>query len=141
MKKIILAALLAVSLSASAQQLGNLSGTLLSSSARTATSVVTPDQTNPQWRGGHFIINVSAYTRGTYTPTIQAKDPASGTYYPILIGSAISSTGTTVLKVYPGITAVANGATSDILPRTWRLSFAGTSTPTMTFGVGMFLEQ
>lgn len=120
---------------------GNLSAILLPSAARTATSVVSADITNTQWRGGHFIVNVSAYASGTYTPTIQGKDPASGTYYTILEGNAISATGTTVLKVYPGATPIAGGVASDIIPKTFRVSMAASSTATVTYSVGASLSQ
>lgn len=137
----LLAALLLLPALVFAQQSGNLSGVLLPSAARTAASVATIDQTNCCWKGGHVTINVTAYTSGNYTPVIQAKDPVSGTYYPVLSGTAISSTGITVLKVYPGIGAVQYGSTSDVLPKVWRVLLTGASSPSMTFSVGMFLEQ
>lgn len=141
MKKIIAITLILFASVAGAQQLGNLTGTVLTSSARTATQTLSPDITNPQWRGGHFIIDVSAYTSGTLTPTIQGKDSASGQYYDILVGSAISATGVTVLKVYPGIAASANAAASDVLPRVWRFKMTGTATPVVTYSVGSQLVQ
>jgi hypothetical protein len=116
----------------------NLQGTILPSLARSATTVTSADQINVQWKGGHFIVNVSAYTSGNYTPTIQGKDPISGNYYTVLAGPAINSTSTTVLLVYPGSAATATGA-NNFLPRTWRVSLAGASTPVMTFSVGMQL--
>lgn len=139
--KLLALALFAVCTAASAQQQGNLSATLLASGARTAATVNSADITNPSWRGGHIIITTSAFTSGTYTPTIQGKDPATGNYYTILAGAAISGAGTVVMRVYPGITAVTNLAASDFLPRVWRVTLVGASTPSMTFSVGAFLEQ
>lgn len=113
---------------------------LLASAARTAATVSSADQTNPQWHSVQVIINVSAYTSGSYTPTIQGKDPVSGNYYTLLTGAALSGTGTTVLSVGPGVTAATNTAAGLYLPRTWRITFAGAATPSMTFSVGAVLE-
>jgi len=49
----------------------------------------------------------------------------------------LNSTGTTVLTVYPGLTAAANVTVNDVLPRTWRVITAiGGSTPAVTATVG-----
>lgn len=118
----------------------NLSSTILPSLARTATTVVSPDQVNVQWTGATIVINVSARTSGTYTPTIQGKDPVSGNYFTLLVGSGISSTGTTALTVGKGVTAATNVSAGTPLPKTWRISLAGTATPSMTFSVGASLN-
>jgi len=107
---------------------------------QTATTVNSPVQNNFNYRGGHFIINVVTATSGNYTPHIQAQDPISGIWYDILVGSAISTVGTTVLKVYPGIGASANASASDILPLTWRVQLIGASTPSMVISVSAYLE-
>lgn len=118
----------------------NIGGSLLASGARTATAS-SPDTANVSGRGVHVIIVISAYTSGTWTPTIQGKDPVSGNYYTLLTGAGLTGTGTTVLKVYPGITASANVAASDIVPRTWRVQVAGSASPVATFSVGFSLIQ
>lgn len=122
-------------------QLQNLATQILPSASRTAATVDSADQTNAGWRGVHVIINVSAYVSGAYTPYVQAKDPVSGTYYDILVGSAITATGITVLKIYPGMATISNGASADFLPRIWRVHLVGASTPSMTFSVGAFLQD
>ena len=66
-------------------------------------------------------MNISAISGTTITPTIQGKD-ALGAYYPILAGASAVSTGTTVMKVCPGIGTVVNGSTSDMLPDVYRFS-------------------
>jgi hypothetical protein len=142
MKKLLSSVLLVVGVFvASLAGAQNFQGTLLPSLSRTATTVNTTDQSNYQFRGVSVVINVSAFVSGTYTPTIQGKDPVSGTYYTILTGVAISGTGITVLKVYPGITATTNISVSDILPKTWRVTLAGATSPSMTFSVGVMLSQ
>jgi len=137
-KKIVLAALLIANIS-NAQQ-ANTSVTPLPLTTQTAATVNSPSQTNTNYRGGHFIIKVVTATSGTYTPRIQGYDPISQAWYDILVGSAISAAGTTVLKVYPGIGVVANGSASDILPLTWRVQLIGASTPNMIFSVSAYLE-
>lgn len=112
----------------------------LVSTAQTATTVNSVDQSNLVALGGHFVVNVSAFTSGTYTPHVQGKDPVSGAYYDILVGPAIGATGTTILKVYPGIGAIANAASPDILPLTWRVQLIGASTPSMMISVAVYLD-
>ncbi len=141
MKNILVGMLFAVSALCFGQvNTGNLPAQIIASGARTAATVNSGDQTNSQWHRAHIIINVSAYTSGNYTPHIQGKDPVSGTYYDILVGTAIASTGITILKVGPGFGSIPNGATADMLPQAWRVQLIGVSTPSMTFSVGAFLE-
>lgn len=122
-------------------QLQNLAVEILPSAARSAAEVVSTDQTNSGWRGAHIIVNVSAFSSGTYTLYVQGKDPVSGTYYNILVGSALAATGISIYKIYPGISTVANGSAADILPRIWRVRFVGAATPTMTFSVGAVMQN
>lgn len=137
MKKLILAVLFSLfSVTSFAQ---NISGVLAASAARTATFTST-DQTNVQWRGVHVIVDITAFTSGTWTVTIQGKDPVSEKYYTLLTGAALAGTGTTVYKVYPGIVAVANASVPDFLPKTWRVVVTGAATPVATFSVGFNLE-
>lgn len=121
-------------------QAGNLQSTILPSAARTAVQVNSADQNNLTWSGVHVTVNVSAFTAGSYTPKIQGKDPVSGVYYDLLVGPSIAATGITILKIYPGMAVVANGAASDFLPRVWRVQLNGT-TPSMTISVGANLQQ
>lgn len=119
----------------------NLNCRLLSSTARTTTSVVvTPDQDNAQWSGVVVMLNISTYTSGTFTPTIQGKDPVSGNYYTILTGTGqVTSVGSPfVLRVYPGASPT-TAFVNDILPRTWRVSVLGTATPSAVYSVGCSL--
>lgn len=114
----IAAALLITPMAARAQSSGNVACSVIAAGVKTSTSN-SADLGNTQWRGVHFIVNVSSYTSGTWIPKIQGKDSISGNYYDILVGPTISGAGATVMKVYPGLTAGSNVA-NDILPRTWR---------------------
>lgn len=116
---------------------------LLASAARTAT-VDSDDQRDANAEAVHVIVNVTAVagTSPSMTARIQGRDPASGGYYDLLVGSAITATGMTVLKVGPGLGAVANGAAADILPDVWRVRCEiGGTTPSFTFSVGAVLGE
>lgn len=143
MKKILAALLLVGMLLAPAygQQSGNVAATILPSAVHNTAQISSADQTNCCWNALHVIVNISTWTTGNYTPKIQAKDPVSGNYYDLLVGPALSSTGTTVLKIGAGFVPTANASAADFLPKTWRVQMNGASTPSMTFSVGAFLEQ
>lgn len=102
--------------------------TLLASGAVSANGQ-SADQTNVNARGVKVYIATGAFGTGesTMTVTIQGKDPVSGQYFAILQSAQLSASGFVVLTVYPGIAAAANVSASDVLPRTWRVSFNATN--------------
>jgi hypothetical protein len=109
--------------------------THLASAARTATESGA-DTINYNARGGHFVIDVSAVTgAASITVDVEAKDPVSGVYYSLLNSAAISTVSTVVLKIYPGITPVANAAASDILPREYRVTVTHANADSITYSV------
>lgn len=103
------------------------------STARTATSSAVETVGS---KGGVFIINVSAVSA---TPsvvfTIKGVDPGSDATWTILTSAAITSTGTTALKIYPGITAAANVAVSDILPEAVTITATHADGDSITYSV------
>jgi hypothetical protein len=110
------------------------SGALITHAAASA-GVNSADQVNVVARGLHLVIDITTITgtTPTLTVTIEGKDPTSGKYYTILASAALNATGTTVLKVYPGLTASANAVANDVLPRTWRVrTTIGGTTPAVT---------
>jgi len=113
--------------------------TLFASQARTATENGA-DQTGSNALGLHLVIDVTSVT---LTPsvvfTIQGKDAASGKYYTILASAAITGTGTTVLRVYPGLAAAANTVANDVLPDTWRVIATHGDADSITYSVGASL--
>jgi hypothetical protein len=120
---------------------------ILASAARTATPTIS-DQSDPNAEGVHIIINVTALTATPQvTPKIQGKDPVSGSYYDILVGSTITdvTVGTPpaiiVLKVGPGLTPVANGAAADYLPDTWRVVMTHGDADSITYSIGAVLAE
>lgn len=101
------------------------------------------DQVNPYASGLTLVIDITNITGGTpaFTVTIEGKDPVSGKYYTILATTALAVTGTTVLKVYPGLVVAANSAANAPLPKTWRVKYAFTgTTPTVTAKIGASLH-
>jgi hypothetical protein len=113
--------------------------TLFASAARTATANGS-DINNLRFRGAHIVIDVTA---ASATPsvvfTVQGKDAVSGKYYTILASAAITGTGTTTLRVFPGATAAANTVANDFLPRTWRIIATHADTDSITYSVGASL--
>ena len=94
---------------------------------------------NLHWRGAQIGVNITAIT-GTspsITVIVEGFDAASGQYYTLLSSAALTATGFTLLTVYPGVTAAANGAAATVLPEVWRIRYtiAGT-TPAITETIG-----
>ena len=119
---------------------GNTTLTVFSSSARTATSN-SSDQTNYNHRGALIYINVTSITSSpSVVFTVTGKDPIGVTNYnTILTSAAITGTGLTVLKIYPGVTVSANVAVSDVLPRTWRVTATHGNADSITFSVAAYM--
>lgn len=112
---------------------------LLASAERDKTTN-SPDQVNHCGRGVHVILDVTAKEGSpSIVLKIQGKDPASGGYYDILEGVAVTAVSTNVYKVHPEMTAETNVVAKDILPRTWRVAVIYTGTPStdkITYSVG-----
>lgn len=115
---------------------------LLASASRTATTNSTT-QTNRNWKGLHCVIDVTVHGGGLgIVPRIQGLAPnvSGGTFYDILIGTTIAATGVIVLKVYPGIGALAGGAANDLLPYNWRFQMTALDGTAHTYVVEAELE-
>lgn len=106
---------------------------ILGSAARTA-SVNTADYRADGHRGVVVLIDVTAIAA---TPsvvfTVQGK--IGSTYYDMLASAAVTNTGQTILKVYPGITAAANASVSDILPESWRVKAVNGDADSITYSI------
>lgn len=89
-------------------------GTVQTLTAQGAGTVTTGSLDTQQARGCLVFINVTAVT-GSLTVTLQGLS-SGGTAYTVLASAAISATGLTVLRVYPGLTASANAVASDVIP-------------------------
>jgi hypothetical protein len=119
--------------------MNNFNAEIMASASRTATTS-SSDIKNSGHIGGHIIIDVTVLTAGaSIVPTIQGKDSVSGKYYTLLTGVAITATGTTVYRIYPGIVAVTNLAISDILPSEFRVVMTAADTKAVTYSIGINL--
>lgn len=120
---------------------GTIGQTIYASAARTATPTAATFSSSGR-RGLHVVINVTAVTATpSVVPTIDAYDSLSQVWYTLLAGSAITATGATVLKVYPGIAAQANAAASDVLPGQWRVLMTHGDADSITYSVAAYLVQ
>lgn len=114
--------------------------TVLASAARTA-SVNSDTFTNAYGhRGVEIVIDATA---AAATPsvvfTIQGYSSLGDDYYTILASAAITGTGTTILRVYPGLTAATNVTANDVLPAQWRVSVAAGDADSLTYSVNALL--
>jgi hypothetical protein len=112
---------------------------VLASAARTADQTQA-DQTNQGARGILVFLDVTDNaSSGSITLEIDGKDPASGKYYALLTGTAVTSTGTVVYRVFPGAAVSANASANDALPRTWRVKVTTNNANAITYSVGAVL--
>jgi hypothetical protein len=112
--------------------------TIYASAARTATPTAVTKRVD-RWRGCIVTIDVTAIAA---TPSVVPKIEgvtSSGAVYVILTGAAITATGQTALKVYPGITAAANVAVSDVLPQTIKVTLTHGDADSITYSVDLVL--
>jgi len=89
-------------------------------------------ETNFNARGVVCIINITAITGTSITVTLKGRDTADAVDYPILASAALTGVGTAVLRVYPGLIAVANATANDILPRYWHLDTTDSAVTAIT---------
>jgi hypothetical protein len=115
--------------------LGSGGGTLLPSAARTA-AIQTAAMLNEDSQYLDVIVDITAWTAGSITLTLQGQDPASGTWYTLLASAALAAVATTVLRIGPGLTAAANLVANVALPRTWRVSVAVGGAQSITYSIG-----
>lgn len=122
------------------RQRGNVDWPTAIITATGATTTQTgPDLPNFNGRGVKIVLNMTTAGTGSVTLSIQGKDLTSGAYYTILTGAAVTVNGTTVYTIYPGVTAAANAAASDILPRTWRVLVTANNVNATSYTVGASL--
>lgn len=120
------------------RQRGNSDATLATLAAASAGASIA-DQLNGNGRGVQIGINITAITGTTpsLTVTVQGKDVASGVYYTLLASAALTATGFTLLTVYPAAPTTANVSSPQVLPRTWRVTYAIAGTiPAVTATIG-----
>lgn len=121
------------------QQRNNMNlGALITASGATSTQT-SPDQTNHNGKGVVVVLDMTTVGTGNVTLTIQGKDTASGKYYTLLAGAAVTTNVTNTYTVYPGITATANVSASNIVPRVWRIQVTANNANATTYTAGACL--
>jgi hypothetical protein len=117
----------------------NIDGTALASAARTATTS-SAALSNMDKKGIHVVLDVTVNpSSASIVLKIEGQDVLSGKYYTILEGAAVTATGTTVYKVFPGAAVVANSVANDIIPKTFRITVTHADSDSMTYSVGYSL--
>lgn len=90
---------------------------LLPLSARTATPATFQLEGTGRSTAMVVVLAVTAFASGaSVTLSVSGYDPGSETTWPLVTSAAVTGTGTTVLKISPGITVAANESVADILP-------------------------
>jgi hypothetical protein len=101
-----------------------------------------PVHANHCARGLVAVIDVTAVTGSpSVVFTIQGYDEVSNKYWTILASAAITGTGTTVLRAYPGLTAVNNAVANDVLPQKWAIDATHTGNDSITYAVTAYLVE
>jgi hypothetical protein len=75
-------------------------------------------------KGLIVVVDITAITAGSMTVTVEGFDEISGKYYTLLTSAALAAAATTVLRIYPGLTAAANVTVSDVTPAKCRVRVA-----------------
>lgn len=114
--------------------------TVLASAARTATVASSVFANQHGHRGIEVVIDCTA---AADTPsvvfTLQGYSALGDDYYTILASAAITGTGTTVLRAFPGATASANVVANFQLPGLWRVNAVHADTDSITYSVNAWL--
>jgi hypothetical protein len=114
--------------------------TVYASAARTATPTASTLTAHGRQRL-YLVIDVTAGAAGfSVTPTIDGYDSISGKWWTVLTGAAIAGTGTTVLKIGPGLTPAANVCVADVLPSAWRVVMTHADAKSITYSVAAKLH-
>lgn len=108
----------------------------LITAAGATTSQTGADQTNREGRCVTVILDMTTVGTGSVTLTIQGKDAASGKYYTLLAGAAVTTNSTNPYWVCPGAATTANVSAALPLPRTWRVITTANNANATTYKVG-----
>jgi hypothetical protein len=112
--------------------------TLLASLSRTVDPVLAPaDITGLDGAAGVAVtVDVTTAGTGSITCFIEGFDVASGKWWTVLAGAAVTTVVTNTYIVYPGITDAANSRSGLHLPRRWRVRILHNNANAITYSVG-----
>ena len=101
--------------------------------------VATPDTVDVDMGRAHGMVVVIDVTVALVTPSVvfnvDGFDPLSGKTWTLLDSAAITGTGTTILKVAPGLTASANAVATDMIPAVVRIAPIHADADSITYTV------
>ena len=103
------------------------------SAARTGTPTATVYD-NPAHLGVVALIHCTA-SAATPSVVFTIQGELGGVYYDILASAAVTGAVDIVMRVYPGLVAVANLAISHPLPRRWRILATHADADSITYNV------
>jgi len=93
-----------------------------------------------EYQGLHLILDVTAVTATPgLTVTVSGVDRVSGKTYPLLVSTAVATAVTTVLRIGPGLDAVANLVANDNLPPIFRIAVAHVDADSATYSLAGML--
>lgn len=113
-------------------------GGKFTSAART-TTITGADITNDVNASSLVVVldaTVNAGGLGSVTVNIEGKDSASGKYYTLLQGAAVTTVSTNRYIVSPYIPASANAVAQTIIPSVFRISVTANNANAVTYSVG-----
>lgn len=113
----------------------NIEATLLASAARTTTQT-SADIVCYNAEKLIVVLDMTVVGTGSVTVSIQGKDSASGKYYDILVGAAITTNSTNRYRVGKDLASVANSIAQDYLPRVIRIVVTANNANSATYSVG-----
>ena len=87
------------------------------------------------------MLDVTSAGTGSITVSIEGKDSASGKYYQILAGAAVTTNSINRYRVGALLAAVANSVAQDYLPRTFRIVVTANNGNSVTYSVGYSLVR
>ena len=121
----------------------NQDGIVLLASAAITANANTNNQVNSFYRGIKVYIAPGSFGAGAsaIVVKVQGFDPVSLNYFDILASASLTASTFATLTVYPGVTASSNVAISDVLPRSWRVTWVASSWGTggSTLGIAAML--
>ena len=91
-----------------------------------------------KYQAAHVVIDVTAGTGFNLLFSVKGKDATSGKSYTILTSATINTTGTTVMKIGPELTAGSNIA-KDYIPYNWYIDVTQSGGVSANYSVGASL--
>lgn len=117
------------------QDRGNLDNITVLSETNATTTVTSNMQINYNHRSLILALQTTAIGSGSITLSIQGIEPVSNYTWTILAGTAVTTNTTTLYKVSPNLTAVANSIAQDLLPRSWQVVVTANNANAATYAV------